>query len=515
MSATLATLPLMKRRRMAAGIAAASLVLLAGLGAVRTAGRHKAPPRESTVTTLETGLASVELRTQVGLTGPRLGDGGGIVRLGNEFLLVTGRGALYRVAWGPGGTELTTRRLPVAPPMDWHAYLADQPDTSQVLRLRVTGALIDTVGPPRLYVSHQLWHHDQRCYTLAVSTATLARLTDGDTATSPWEQIFDSHPCVRAVQGFDDIESGGRMVFTPQHELLLSVGDFGFDGIQIPDYPQDTATSYGKILRRRSSDGKWETFSLGHRNPQGLTVDDEGRIWETEHGPRGGDEINVVEAGANYGWPLASYGAQYGAHYWPRSPTAHDHGSFTEPVYAFMPSIGVSNLIQLRGTAFPQWTGDLLVASLNTRSLWRVRRRGTRVTYVEQMQLGRRARDLVEGADGRVVIWTDEGDLLSISAPRGPETPAMAYGQCRGCHEVSLTGTALGPNLRGVFGRKVASGNYPYTPSLRSAGGSWTPERLDAFLRDPSRFAPGTAMTYGGVQDSATRRKLIEYLRTY
>ena len=245
-------------------------------------------------------------------------------------------------------------------------------------------------------------------------------------------------------------------------------------------------------------------------------TDRDGRIWETEHGPQGGDELNLLTYAGNYGWPLATYGTEYGAEYWPLAATAHDHGSFVEPAYAFMPSIAISNLIEIGGKAFPRWTGDLLVSSLNGRSLWRTRRHGDHVIYSEKIPIGRRIRDLTQDVDGNLVLWTDEGDLVTVTPPLGPQTPAMAYQQCKGCHEETLNGTVAGPNLRGVFGRKVAGGkDFNYSPALRHVNGPWTAEQLDAFLREPKAFVPGTTMMFGGLADSAQRRRVIEFLRTY
>src|SRR5262249_4081638 len=159
-------------------------------------------------------------------------------------------------------------------------------------------------------------------------------------------------------------------------------------------------SAYGKVLLLDRS-GRHEIFTIGHRNPQGLLVDREHRIWETEHGPQGGDEINLLEKGRNYGYPLVTYGTEYGRYFWPLAPWAHDHGEYTEPVQAFVPSIAISNLIQVDSDLFSEWKGDLLVGSLNTQSVYRVRVRGDRIIYIEQIPVGVRVRDLAEGSDGR------------------------------------------------------------------------------------------------------------------
>jgi len=213
-------------------------------------------------------------------------------------------------------------------------------------------------------------------------------------------------------------ESGGRMA---RHSdgLLLTVGDHGFDGLEdAPRVSQDSDTSYGKILLLDEAGGALP-FSIGHRNPQGLTIASDGRIWESEHGPEGGDEINLIVKGGNYGWPLVTYGTEYRSDVWPLSPNARTHGKFREPVLAFVPSIGPSQIVQLRSSYLPHWTGDLLLASLRAGQLYRLRTSGDAVVYSEQINVDMRIRDLAESRDGRIAMWGDDGQvyLLTLDAP--------------------------------------------------------------------------------------------------
>ncbi len=516
-AATLAVQPLLAGRARGLFVGAAVLVASGGLARVERSGALRASAAESTQVRV-TALRAIAIRYQPGLTGPVAGDGGAIAALGDGFVVVTGRGAIFRLSWDSTRTALRSERLPVSVPIDRPAFLADWgADSTTAPRLRVTDLLLDTTtSPVRAWVSHQYWNHERKCVTLRVSSTFL-----GDTARpadpgAAWTTEFESHPCLTMVQGYDDIETGGRLAWTPDRRLLLTIGDHGFDGIRVPAYSQDTSNSYGKVLVRDPASRAWTIFTLGHRNPQGLLVDRDGRIWESEHGPQGGDELNILTAGRNYGWPLATYGTQYGATYWPLAPDAHDHGAFTEPAFVFVPSVALSNLIEVRDTTFPEWTGDLMLSSLRTQSLWRVRHRGDRIVYVEPIQIGRRVRDLVQGADGRLVLWTDEGDVVTVGRPRVNASPDIAYGQCKGCHEPSLTGTAMAPALRGVLDRGVAAASgYPYSAAMRGLGGTWTAARLDSFLLAPSRYAPGTTMVFGGVPDAAQRRQVIEYLRGY
>jgi cytochrome c2 len=254
---------------------------------------------------------------------------------------------------------------------------------------------------------------------------------------------------------------------------------------------------------------------MGHRNTQGLTVAPDGRVWSTEHGPQGGDEVNRIVPGGNYGWPLATYGVQYGQDSWPLAAGKRDHGEFIEPALAFVPSIGISNLIAVSGTAFPAWTGDLLVSSLRDASLHRLRTRDDRILYDERIHIGPRIRDIKQGKDGRILLWTDAARILVLSRAAYGSPGERAYAACVGCHGAALEGTPLGPPLRGVVGKRVASDpSFTYSPALRQVGGNWTIERLHVFLKNPNGFAEGTSMNFPGVPDSIAFR-LIGYLRAH
>ena len=184
-------------------------------------------------------------------------------------------------------------------------------------------------------------------------------------------------------------------------------------------FPQAPNTSYGKILLIDPS-GRATPFSIGNRNPQGLAIDSQGHVWSTEHGPEGGDELNLIVEGGNYGWPLASYGVDYGAERWPFAVNEKNHGEHREPAHAWVPSIGVSQLLQITSSSLPRWSGDLIVASLQAGRLFRIRTSGERVIYVESMDISVRIRDLAEARDGRIVLWNDDGQVvtLAVSPPK-------------------------------------------------------------------------------------------------
>jgi glucose/arabinose dehydrogenase len=150
-----------------------------------------------------------------------------------------------------------------------------------------------------------------------------------------------------------------------------------------------------------------EIWSYGHRNVQGADIHpDTGALWTIEHGPRGGDELNLTRAGLNYGWPVISYGIEYrGAQV--TGGIAVQEG-MEQPNYYWDPVIAPGDMDFYRGALFP-WRGDLLIAGLNTRSLIRVRLDGDRVVGEERFALDvGRIRDLAEAADGSIYVVTDE-----------------------------------------------------------------------------------------------------------
>ena len=159
-----------------------------------------------------------------------------------------------------------------------------------------------------------------------------------------------------------------------------------------------------------------EIWSIGHRNIQGMVRDAAGRVWATEHGPRGGDELNLVEGGQNYGWPLQSYGRDY--------RTAEPVGQavvagMAAPKIAWVPSPAPSGLAYYTGAQFPQWRGSLFSGGLAATDVRRIAldKQGN-VTAQERLMIGQRVRDVRQGPDGQLYLLTDEdnGKLLRVVA---------------------------------------------------------------------------------------------------
>jgi len=363
---------------------------------------------------------------------------GAIVEFDDGYLVATGDGALFTVRIPASGSAQVSR-LPTQVPLNIDAFdrATDRNGAGQYFRL-MDLRIREQDGRLQVFASHHWWDDARHCSVVQVSelettpaALATARLDD------QWKTLYQSTPCLPLAHTdwpFSGMEGGGRIRLVDDSTLLLTIGDHGFnDVVYSPDYVSDTAASYGKTWkihlggRRRP-----ELFTIGHRNPQGLFIDPDGQIWETEHGPQGGDELNLLRPGLNYGWPHVTYGTDYGLFTWPRNAVQGEHAGYTLPIYAWVPSIGTSNLIRLRGDLFPLWKGDLLVASLVGAKLFRMHLDGDRVVFAEPIPIGDRIRDLLEDRKGRLVLWTDSRSLIVITpAPFPPvkdRPPARTIG---------------------------------------------------------------------------------------
>lgn len=496
---------------------------------------------QTTIPTAFYTLRSVIYRNAIPSTVVR---GGGISLIGDQYLLATGDGRMYVFDWRSGTDGFAIKRLPYTVPANIQEFTADanpqgyagKPNGGdaadrlqgvQTWQFRVADVRVQNQGDRvRVFASHHYWKREQQCFVVRVSSmsGTRAAFLAGDPSLH-WETVFESTPCVplrgeNAVHEnnpFAGMEIGGRLGFLGDQRLMLTLGDHDFTGVETKQmFAQDPQVSYGKTILIHLDDGTSEIYSMGHRNPQGLYITSEGTIWSTEHGPQGGDELNLIVRGANYGWPLVTYGTDYGSAAWPLSRVQGRHDGYQQPTFAWVPSIGVSNLVRIEHDRYPVWKGDLLVGSLHGHALFRLRLLDQHVIYSEPIDMGERIRDIIEGPDGRVVLWTDTSSIISLTPAEGTDGAVLFATTCGGCHKAIDGAThTYGPDLAGIVGRPIASaGGFAYSPALRALHGKWTKERLDAFLAAPQSVAPGTAMTFRGVTDPVQRAAIIEYLST-
>lgn len=194
------------------------------------------------------------------------------------------------------------------------------------------------------------------------------------------------------------IASGDRQKMTPAQDLSANLGKIVRllpDGAPAPDNP---FAERGGVAA--------QVWSLGHRNILGLQFDQQGRLWELEHGPRGGDELNLVKPGANYGWPVVSQGDHYDGRPIPRHATRPE---FAAPAISWTPVPGPGDFLFYTGEAFSAWRGQAIVAGLVCECLIRVGIEGEQARELSRIPMGRRIRDIAQGPDGALWVIEDKG----------------------------------------------------------------------------------------------------------
>ena len=225
------------------------------------------------------------------------------------------------------------------------------------------------------------------------------------------EVIFRQEPKVGGENHF-----GSRLAFAPDGKLFITLGErFTFTPAQ------DLSNDLGKIVRI-NPDGsvpddnpfvgqkgtRPEIWSYGHRNPQGAAINpSSGKLWESEFGPWGGDELNIPQAGRNYGWPVVSWGKHYDGTRIPAPPT---HPEFADAIAHWTPVISPSGIAFYTGDAIPAWKGNLLIAGLSSEALVRLTIDGETVKAEERIPMGTRIRDVAQAPDGSVYLLSDEND---------------------------------------------------------------------------------------------------------
>lgn len=242
------------------------------------------------------------------------------------------------------------------------------------------------------------------------STAVARGRLDGETLRDT-EVIFSQTPKVSTNKHF-----GSRIVFAPDGTLYVTMGDRGQK-----DPAQDLSNHIGTVARITDDGGippdnpfvgvkgaLPEIWSYGHRNAQGAAIHpDTGALWLNEHGPRGGDEINVPEAGRNYGWPLVSWGRNYSG--WP-IPDPDTRPDLASAIFQWTPVIAVSGMDFYTADLFPNWQGNVLVGGLVSQGIVRLTLDGQTITDEERIALDARVRQVRQGPDGAVYVITDQED---------------------------------------------------------------------------------------------------------
>lgn len=329
--------------------------------------------------------------------------------LATDYTLTTVTDALqapWCVAFLPDGSYLVTEQRGVLKRVSEDGRTIEEIAGVPPVYYAAQGGLFDVLLAPDFAATGALYLSFAHG-TAAANATAVARATLSDTQLNNVSLVHTVVPSKDTP-----VHYGGRLAWLGDGTLLLTTGD-GFD---YREAAQDRRSQLGKILRM-TRDGQPApgnpftdapyVWSYGHRNPQGLAVARDGTVYQHEHGPRGGDEINVIEAGVNYGWPAIAYGVDYnGAKVTPYTSWP----GMAQPLHYWVPSIAPSGLAYYEDTLFEQWRGSLFIGALVNKEVRRVHidQAGTIHETAMFSELGARIRDVRVGPDGALYILTNE-----------------------------------------------------------------------------------------------------------
>ena len=331
----------------------------------------------------------------------------------------------WSMAWLPNGDMLVTERLGRLRIIRNGTLLAAPVEGVPSVHHQGQGGLFDVVPHPD-FASNKLVYLSFAKPLADGSTTAVVRGTFENDRLSNVETVFEADSAGR------DGHYGARIVFDGKGYMFVSVGDRQAppSGDLAAHAAQDLSNHNGTIIRLHDDgrvpddnpfvgrrDALPEIYSYGHRNPQSLAFNPiTGDLWDGEHGPQGGDELNIVEAGVNYGWPVVGYGVNYG----PGRPihATQQQDGMEGPKHYWVPSIATSCLMIYGGDLFPEWKGDAFVGGLRGQQLARVdiNDAGTMVINDESLMVGiGRVRDVREGPDGAIYVATDSQGILRLT----------------------------------------------------------------------------------------------------
>jgi aldose sugar dehydrogenase len=229
-----------------------------------------------------------------------------------------------------------------------------------------------------------------------------------------------------------DQHFGARIAWLPDRTMLVAIGDGGNPPLKIKgelsrQQAQKLDSHLGKVLRIKddgsipkdnpfvkTANANPAIWSYGHRNIQGLDVDRRsGQVWATEHGSRGGDELNLIAAGKNYGWPVVTFSQEYTGG---KISDQTSSPGMVDPKLVWTPAIAPSGLLLYRGDRFPNWQGNIFAGALVSRQVVRIAIDNNKAVVRENIPIGQRVRDVRQGSDGLIYILTDEqqGELIRL-----------------------------------------------------------------------------------------------------
>lgn len=279
------------------------------------------------------------------------------------------------------------------------------------------GGLLDVLTDKDFATNQTIYISYTEPGTGKTSGTAVAKATLAGTALKDVKVIFSQTPKVDSRHHF-----GGRLVQQADGNLFVTLGDRGSQRESAQDLttligkvahitPQGTAASASPFAADQNAQPL--IWSYGHRNIQGATLDDKGRLWTHEHGPQGGDEINITVAGKNYGWPTITYGEEYGGGVIGTTSKA----GMEQPLHLWVPSIAPSGMLFYRGPLFNKWQNNLLIGSLKFGQLVRLEIKDDKVVHEERIRIGSRVRDVEVAPDGAIYLLTDEdkGSVIRLT----------------------------------------------------------------------------------------------------
>lgn len=264
--------------------------------------------------------------------------------------------------------------------------------------------LSESASSARLLISYPRLNASRSCVEIAVDELALDRNRDKARFIAQW---FVSKPCVpvSAVQ-----HTAGRFEVIDKNSVYLTVGDLGFTRIGDRKKRGDLGSVF-KLTARTA-----QKISQGHRNPQGIVLYNNDTLMVSEHGPRGGDELNIVKKGNDYGWPFVTYGQPYGAGDYVKPTKTGTHEGFVKPITYWVPSIAPTELVQLPNQGWGDWNSALVLGTLREEVLVFIAlNQKLEVTSTQQIDVGQRVRDLDVLSDGSLIMSTDAGNLITAS----------------------------------------------------------------------------------------------------
>jgi len=455
----------------------------------------------------------------------------------------------WSITWLPNGDLLVTERLGEIKVIRNGVVVGNISGVPEVMAASPYDGLLDIKLDPDFEDNSYVY----LSYTRGAATARIGSIFRGrlkDNQLVDGQTIFSTDPA--APTGGPNIT---RLKFLADKSLLAAVGSSGNSGSGMV---QRVDGHIGKVVRlyrdgsipddnmfaRNNPGARPEIWATGLRSIGGFAVDDEARLWALDIGPQGGDELNVLEPGNNYGWPLVTWGFDY-------SGTAMSDKQmapgFIDPLVVWSPSLAPSGITYYRGDQFPQWQGDFFIGALADQTILRLRFKDDKLVHQERLlpELNERIRSVETGPDGFLYAVTDSpnGKILRVrpgqplseelarvaqpfdmpkkttiyerlvlhgvmqdeetseieKAGYDPERAKFLYAQnCASCHSFGEHGgQGIGPDLNGVRGRPSGSlPGYAYSTAMGNPDTSivWTFLTITAFLTNPKGYYPGTKM---------------------